>query len=341
MLLRLLRTILVLGLLVSFHATAAQAGFRSMSVPGLNADAESISVALYYPTQAPERPIAMGPFTAHVAMRASPDPRVKGLIVLSHGTGGSELGHSSLAEALARDGYLVAALRHPGDNWQDSSLLSKSPSRFFVERPRQASRVIDAWLQDPDWKDRIAKDDKGPLVGAVGHSAGGYTVLALAGGKPDLGLIRAHCDSHRAEDPIFCSVGLTTQNRVPAVSPVQEIAAIKDARVRAVAALAPLGVVFTAASLAEISIPTRVYAPESDRYLVARFHAERVAQNVPRAELRQVRNAWHYAFMDTPSSPIATVDGDIRADPPGFDRGAFLKQMGVEVPAFFDGVFRY
>ena len=110
---------------------------------------------------------------------------------------------------------------------------------------------------------------------------------------------------------------------------------------RAVAALAPLGVVFTAASLAEISIPTWVYAPESDRYLVARFHAERVAQNVPRAELRQVRNAWHYAFMDTPSSPIATVDGDIRADPPGFDRGAFLKQMGVEVPAFFDGVFRY
>jgi predicted dienelactone hydrolase len=36
------------------------------------------------------------------------------LIVLSHG--GTELGHSSLAEALAQGGYLVAALRHPGDN---------------------------------------------------------------------------------------------------------------------------------------------------------------------------------------------------------------------------------
>jgi predicted dienelactone hydrolase len=38
------------------------------------------------------------------------------LIVLSHGNSGTELGHSSLAEALAQGGYLVAALRHPGDN---------------------------------------------------------------------------------------------------------------------------------------------------------------------------------------------------------------------------------
>ena len=92
----------------------------------------------------------MGPFTAHVAMRAAPDAQVKGLIVLSHGTGGTEVGHTSLAEALARDGYLVAALRHPGDNWQDSSLLSKSAARYFTERPQQASRVIDALLKEID-----------------------------------------------------------------------------------------------------------------------------------------------------------------------------------------------
>jgi predicted dienelactone hydrolase len=340
MLLRLRRTILVLGLLLSINCLAAQAGFRSISVPGVDAHSESISVALYYPTQAPERSIAMGPFNAHVAMRASPDPRVKGLIVLSHGTGGSELGHNSLAEALARDGYLVAALRHPGDNWQDSSLLSKSASRFFTERPQQASHVIDALLQDPDWKDRIAKDDKGPFVGAVGHSAGGYTVLALAGGRPDLGLIRMHCDSHRADDPIFCGMGRTGQPG-SASGTAQPIPTLKDDRVRAVVALAPVGVVFTEKSLSEIAIPTLVYEPELDRFLVPRFHAERVAQNVRDVELRGVGNAWHFAFMDSPSSPIETADGDIRADPPGFDRPAFLKQLGQEVPAFFDGVFRY
>ena len=33
---------------------------------------------------------------------------------------------------------------------------------------------------------------------------------------------------------------------------------------------------------------------------------------------------------------LPTEDGDIKADPPGFDRPAFLRQLGHEVPAFFD-----
>ncbi len=82
--------------------------------------------SLYYPTKATERTTAMGPFTVQAAIQAPPEDKFKGLIVLSHGIGGTELGHSSLAEALARDGYMVAALRHPGDNWQDGSLLQKA-----------------------------------------------------------------------------------------------------------------------------------------------------------------------------------------------------------------------
>ncbi|MEJ8825090.1 hypothetical protein WKW80_24185 [Variovorax humicola] len=121
--------LLALGLFLSINALASQAGFRTISVPGLPADPAPIPVALFYPTQSPERSIAMGPFTVHAAMGGTPDAQVKGLIVLSHGNGGSELGHASLAEALARDGYLVAAIRHPGDNWQDRSLLANGPAR--------------------------------------------------------------------------------------------------------------------------------------------------------------------------------------------------------------------
>ena len=33
----------------------------------------------------------------------------------------------------------------------------------------QASRVIDALLADPQWKDRIARDASGPRVGAAGN----------------------------------------------------------------------------------------------------------------------------------------------------------------------------
>jgi hypothetical protein len=40
--------------------------------------------------------------------------------------------------------------------------------------------------------------------------------------------------------------------------------------------------------------------------------------------------------MDTPSMSLPSPDGDVAANPPGFDRGAFLKQLAVETAAFFD-----
>jgi predicted dienelactone hydrolase len=282
------------------------------------------------------RAIAMGPFALHVAIGGKPVDKVKALILLSHGIGGSELGHSVLAQALARNGYLVAALRHPGDNWQDQSLIGKSPERYFDERPRQASRVIDAILADPVWKDRITSDSQGPRVGALGHSAGGYTVLALAGARPDVARLRAHCLTEASEDPIFCGVGRAAEATPPlAAAPLS----LQDARVRAVVAMAPAGVLFTAESLATVRSATLVYEAERDRFLVPRFHAEWVASNLPAPNLHRVPNAWHFAFMDTPSMSLPSPDGDVAANPPGFDRDAFLQQLAVEITAFFDKTF--
>jgi predicted dienelactone hydrolase len=109
-----------------------------------------------------------------------------------------------------------------------------------------------------------------------------------------------------------------------------------DGRVRAVVALAPFSVVFTAESLARVRVPVALYIAESDRWLVPRFHGDWVAQNLPGVEVHRVANAWHFAFMDTPSMPVPSPDGDVRANPPGFDRAEFLKQLGNELPAFFD-----
>jgi predicted dienelactone hydrolase len=320
-------------LLVAAHAHAYEAGWMQIQVAGTTPDLPTTTVALYYPTLAAPRAIAMGPFALDAAIGGKPIDKVKGLILLSHGIGGSELGHSVLAQALARHGYLVAALRHPGDNWQDRSLIEKSPERYFDERPRQASRVIDAILVDPAWKDRIATDSRGPRVGALGHSAGGYTVLALAGARPDLARIRKHCQTEASEDPIFCGMG-----RSGAAMPPSPAAApsLEDERVRAIVAMAPAGVMLTAESLAAVRAATMIYVAELDRFLVPRFHAEWVAGNLPAPNLRRVPNAWHFAFMDTPSMAIASPDGDVAANPPGFDRAAFLKQLADELAAFFD-----
>ena len=53
-----------------------------------------------------------------------------------------------------------------------------------------------------------------------------------------------------------------------------------DTRVRAVMALAPMGVAFSASSLALITVPVAIYAGEKDTFLVPRFHAQWVVQNM-------------------------------------------------------------
>jgi predicted dienelactone hydrolase len=315
-------------------ALAAQAGWRQITVPGLPNAQAPIPVLLYYPTQAAERAIAMGPYLAHVAPQASPEAAFKGLIVVSHGLGGSELNHDSLAEALARRGYLVAALRHPGDNWQDQSLIARGPVAYLDERVRQVSRVLDALLGDPQWSDRIARDAHGPHVGALGHSAGGYTVLALAGGRFDLARLRTHCDAHRAEDPIFCRRRSDPNALLPVAA-----SSLVDSRVRAIVALAPIGAVFDPSSLERITVPAVIYVAEKDRFLVPRFHADWLAAHMPSAAFHVVPNAWHFAFVDAPNEPIPSDDGDLRDDPPGFDRPAFLHQLRSDVPDFFDAAF--
>ena len=340
MTLRALRPLLLAaGLTLAGHALAWQAGFRQTEVPGVSAGDAPIPVALYYPTQAAARAVPMGPFTPQVAINAPPEPSVKALIVLSHGTGGTELGHTGLAQALAQSGYLVAALRHPGDNWQDASMLKQNPTRYFDQRPRQASRVIDALLADPQWRDRIASDARGPRVVAVGHSAGGYTVLALAGAQPDLGRIAQHCQANVAVDPLVCGMSPAAPGPASAQSP-SDSSSLIDRRVRAVVALAPMAVVFTASSLTRVRVPASIYVAEQDRWLLPRFHGEWAASLVPGAELRRVPNAWHFAFMDKPNWPLPTLDGDVGADPAGFDRAAFQKRLGEELPAFFDRSLR-
>ena len=333
---RSLRLLLLLAAaltLLTGRADAQHAGLRQTTIA-------HTAVALYYPSQTPARSIPMGPFTPQVAVFGVPEARFKGLILLSHGIGGSELGHGRLAEGLARAGYLVAALRHPGDNWQEHTLVQSGAANYFGTRPRQVSAVLDALLQDPQWKGRIAHDTQGPKVGALGHSAGGYTVLALAGGIPDLARLARHCQQERAADPVFCRTGQPDQPRASATATVVQDAALADRRVRAVVALAPVGALFDPASLAAITVPVALYQADKDSWLVPRFHAGWLAGAMPTARLHRVPGAGHFAFMDTPGMAIATEDGDIRADPAGFDRTRFLARLATDLPAFFDQALR-
>jgi len=322
-------------------AHAAEAGFRQMTVAASSAEGKPAHFALYYPTPDAARVIPMGPFPQNVAINGVPESKVKGLIVISHGTASTEIGFATLAQALARNGYLVASVEHVGDTWQDLSMRA-TPGRYFAERPRQVSRVIDTLLADPQWRARIANGADGqPRIGALGHSAGGYTVLALAGGKPVLSRMRTHCETEAELDPVFCKLSHSIGGgsaQASAAADGQEEPVQADPRVRAVMALAPMGVAFSASSLASITVPVAIYAGEKDTFLVPRFHAQWVMQNMrgANATLQVVPSAGHYAFMNTPTMDLPSPDGSVAADPQGFDRAAFLDRLAQESIAFFD-----
>lgn len=331
--------------LQSAVAVAADAGVRPMTVAG----SDPIPVALFYPTSAPARALPMGPWTVQAAPGAPADQPLKGLILLSHGTGGSEIGHHQLATGLASAGYLVAALRHPHDDWQDRSLV-RSP-RYFSERPAQASRVIDAVLADPAWAQRLPTG----RIGALGHSAGGFTVLALAGAQSLPQRSAQHCRQVQ-DDPGFCALarspgaasaasasagagaGAPADGAAGAQAP-QAIGAA-DPRVRAIVAMAPMAVVLSPESLAALRVPTRLYIAGQDRVLAGAYHGGYAASRIPGVQRVDVPAAGHFAFMSKPRQALPSAAGDPADDPEGFDREAFQQRLVAEVVAFFDAQLR-
>ena len=93
------------------------------------------------PCDAPEVEITVG----RSVIAGTPDcPMPAGpmtLVVMSHGSGGSFLGHHDTARALAEAGFVVAALNHTGDNALDRS--RQGYLSIFSTRPREIRRLID------------------------------------------------------------------------------------------------------------------------------------------------------------------------------------------------------
>src|SRR5574337_543101 len=76
---------------------------------------------VFYPSSEASRVTWRGPYELHATPDAKPTPGAKPLVVISHGHGGSDLGHHDLAVYLASHGFVVATLQHPKDNFRDAS----------------------------------------------------------------------------------------------------------------------------------------------------------------------------------------------------------------------------
>jgi predicted dienelactone hydrolase len=295
--------------------------------------------------------------------RVASDPRAKQLlaappafkrsyplIVLSHGDGSAGMLLAWMGEVLARNGFVVAAVNHPGDNAMEAVTLQGYGLRW--KRALDLTAVIDGMLADPMFADLIDRS----RIGAAGHSLGGYSVIELAGGRTDLQAFGLYCASGPPEactPPPDRADFVTYMIQVaqdPSINPTlaQELGhagdSYLDGRVGAVLAMAPpFGYSFATTSLSAISIPVKVMVGDADAVAPGEWNAKYYVQNInggkkrPNATLDVLTGGvGHFAFLDLPTEfGKQVLPPELALDLPGVDRAAIHQEVMASALRFF------
>ncbi|GGP21086.1 alpha/beta hydrolase family protein [Silvimonas iriomotensis] len=307
---------LLAGLLVISSLCAHAAGFAWISVPA-DAEGPALKGAVWYPSATAPTALALGPFTLNVAKDAPVQGDQLPLVVMSHGTGGSALGHLDTAMTLAEAGFVVAAINHPGDNFEDlSQQMHVAP---FYARPRDISRLI-SWMTR-NWPQ--ASHINPQAIGFFGFSRGGYTGLVSIGAVPDLKQGAAFC-VHQPDLP-FCT---EIKGPLPPWPPA-------DTRIKAAVIVDPLSV-FNAAGLAQITVPVQLWASAYGGDGVTPESVAAIRAALPHApEFYSVAGAGHFSFLAPCPAQMAAARPGLCNDRPGFDRVAFHQHFNAQVTTFF------
>lgn len=327
-------------MLVSMVASASErefgVGFSNLSTT--DPMGGQMRYSLWYPTEEANNVVRLGPFEFPGTWNAEPAAGPFGLVVLSHGSGGSDLGHRDTAIALAKAGFIAAATLHPRNNFRND--IGDDQRVVLDGRPRQLSAVIDALLTQQAWSSRI--DSK--KIAAFGFSAGGYTVLAALGAEPEYSRTLDHCEQHAEDDP-YCRVinALDGEKGAARAGDYAEPAQrTHDSRLCAAVIADPLAVPFSDATLKALP-PARLlfFRPEVENVLKAEFHVSRVVRllkqrdNFPDPQEIVVPRAGHFGFLAPIPEVVAQSVPRIASDPEGFDRAAFHEVKNSTIVTFF------
>lgn len=302
------------------HAAGFQHGFAA------DPEGKPLQIGIWYPSQAAAQPMAMGPITMNVAVNGLAQGKALPLVLISHGTGSSFLGHFDTAIALADAGFVVAAVSHAGDNYAD-----QSRSVDVMDRPRQISRVIDHMLST--WDGHAMIDPT--KIGMFGFSAGGFTALVSIGGIPDFSTIGPMCRQY-PEDFACRLLAKSGSNRAEPLTSAKAPRA--DARIKAAVVAAPaLGFTFSPGGLKAVKVPVQLWRADQDVLVPHPRYAEAVRLALPEApDSRVVSNAGHFDFLAPCSAALATIAPAICASEVGFDRMAFHASFNAAAVGFLN-----
>jgi predicted dienelactone hydrolase len=305
-------------------ATAARsAGLRTIEVPAAG-DRPALSGLVWTPCAASTSTVTLESGAILPGVRDCP---IKGdhlpLIVISHGRRGTFLGHFDTASTLADAGFVVAAIKHPGDNSRDMSRTDEFS--VLVERPADMKRLTDFMLGA--WGERAVLDAQ--RIGLFGFSRGAYTGLVVIGGNPDFGALAPLCQATAATTPKCEAI---REGRVPAAPPTH------DPRVKAAVLADPpvFAGLFSKERLAGVTIPLQLWRSANGGDGVVPEAIDALKELFSKSpEYRVVANSAHFSFVAPCPAELAKAVPVLCTDPPGFDRAAFHDEFNRDVTAFF------
>jgi predicted dienelactone hydrolase len=273
-----------------------------------------LRITIWYPAapDAIEQQIAIGPpgkplfdvgSAAPDASFAPGGPRLP-VILLSHSYGGSARMIGWFGIAMARAGYIVVAVDHPGNNGIDRMTVAGALLRW--DRAEDLRAALEAAGHDPF----IGPHMDLSRIGAAGFSVGGFTALLAAGVRVDPAHFAQFCLANPGDSvcqPPREEFDFTPQDR-DAVLKRPEIQA-ETARatashaipgLRAAFAIAPLLVQDLApASLEHLHMPVAIILGDADTAAPPPTNGLAAAKLLPNASLIRLPGVGHNDFLAT------------------------------------------
>lgn len=161
-------------------------GRRTEQVVDASREDRTFSVEVWYPseTQSAPTPYELIPGVAFDSALSTTDSPASAegpfpVVVFSHGSGGLRQQSASIVETVASHGFVVVAPDHPGNTAIDQLLGTQTaPQVTATNRVLDVGVVLDR-LESQEIAAGLVDIEK---VAVMGHSFGGFTALAAAGG---------------------------------------------------------------------------------------------------------------------------------------------------------------
>lgn len=266
-------TILTLIIFVICTASQAQAqknkytsGFKTISIWKPDGNIR-INVNIWYPALKKPSLVTYGSWKIRVAKNAKKAEGTFPLILLSHDSAGGRFSYHNLAAFLAKNGFIVVAPTHYGDNMNNMNAIYTIYQ--ITGRILHLNTSLNTVLNDELFKDSIDKNK----IGVLGFGVGGTAALILGGASPKPERWASYCDSAQINDP-YCTTW--AKSRITKlVSELSKSKNLANSLIKAVAIITPsYGMLFNTNSAKKFTSPLLIVKAEEDTINPAPFHAD-------------------------------------------------------------------